>query len=124
MTGFAMALGVAIGVLMLAWVQWRSILRWGEREERQISLSQVCSCSQRHSPPTPSNMTEIESWIVEKAERRERKKPFIYPYDFGYRENFRWGGGWEGEREVVAEEEPTFPPPPASSSSSRWRGTA
>lgn len=35
-----------------------------------------------------SNMTQIEEWIVEKADGRERAAPFVYPYDLGWRRNW------------------------------------
>eukprot|EP00051_Salpingoeca_urceolata_P029574 m.490306 g.490306 ORF g.490306 m.490306 type:complete len:368 (+) comp27808_c0_seq1:218-1321(+) len=54
------SLGVSIGVGVLAYFQYRNIL---------------------------TNMTEIESWIVTKAQRRRREEPFVFPYGLGWRRN-------------------------------------
>lgn len=37
------------------------------------------------------NRTGIEDWIVEKAihRRRSGRPPFVYPYDLGWKDNFR-----------------------------------
>lgn len=58
--GAALAIGVTLGVGMLAGIQWRSILR---------------------------NKTEVENWITKKAKRRERSEPFVFPYDMGWKKN-------------------------------------
>jgi len=34
-------------------------------------------------PPTPSGGSQIEQWIVDKDNARDRKEPFVYPYDLG-----------------------------------------
>lgn len=44
------------------------------------------------------NQTQIEGWIVEKADRREREKPFVFPYELGLKGNIveffhRWANG-------------------------------
>ncbi|XP_067673599.1 palmitoyltransferase ZDHHC6-like [Haliotis asinina] len=66
MFGVGLAIGVIIAVGMLFYVQMKSIWR---------------------------NETGIESWIIDKAEDRERDEDegedFIYPYDLGVRENLR-----------------------------------
>ncbi len=40
------------------------------------------------------NQTTIENQIVRKARDRERIKPFIYPYNLGFKENFRQVFNW------------------------------
>jgi hypothetical protein len=60
-TGCVLGLAVAIAVAMLAWFQLQGALK---------------------------NMTQIEQWIVEKAEGRDRdsdEEPFVWPYCLGGR---------------------------------------
>lgn len=41
------------------------------------------------------NQTQIEGWIMEKAERRQRSEPFVFPYDLGPVQNFKeWFMKW------------------------------
>lgn len=35
------------------------------------------------------NRTQIEDWILEKAQARTRQEPFVFPYDLGWRGNIR-----------------------------------
>lgn len=35
------------------------------------------------------NRTQIEDWILEKAEARPRDTPFVFPYHFGWRGNLQ-----------------------------------
>ena len=113
-----MAIGVALGVLLLAVMQYRSIIRYGPAHHSAPHLRNSVHpntpgravlwrrgpptlapaptlrrlLSTRIPPPLPhSNMTEIESWIVKKAKSRERKQPFVYPYAHSLWENIRYG---------------------------------
>lgn len=49
------------------------------------------------------NQTGIESWILSKAQSRNyrRAKPFIYPYDLGFKENCRQVFNWNETFNVI-----------------------
>lgn len=51
------------------------------------------------------NQTGIESWIIRKARDRNhrRTKAFIYPYDLGFRENFRQVFNWTETFNVIGD---------------------
>ncbi|CAF0936672.1 unnamed protein product [Rotaria sordida] len=73
-----LALGVIFAVGFLLIVQLRSIMR---------------------------NQTGIESWILRKARDRNhrRAKAFIYPYDLGFKENFRQVFNWRESYNVIGD---------------------
>uniref|UniRef100_A0A8D8PT01 Palmitoyltransferase n=1 Tax=Cacopsylla melanoneura TaxID=428564 RepID=A0A8D8PT01_9HEMI len=64
MTVFSIGLsvGVVIAVGMLFYFQVKAILK---------------------------NQTNIEDWIVEKASKRKRDEPFVYPYNLGWKKNIQ-----------------------------------
>eukprot|EP01147_Barroeca_monosierra_P010441 gene10441-2572_t len=62
LTGAAAGIGVALAVSLLAYVQIRSIL---------------------------SNSTDIEKWIVERANSMNPSKPMLFPYNLGWRKNIK-----------------------------------
>ncbi|XP_047131522.1 palmitoyltransferase ZDHHC6 isoform X1 [Hydra vulgaris] len=72
--GFGMSLSVFLSVAFLFYFQLLSIIR---------------------------NQTGIETWIVEKAENRNREDKFIYPYDLGWLKNikqvFTWSSYYIGD---------------------------
>ncbi|XP_041363852.1 palmitoyltransferase ZDHHC6-like [Gigantopelta aegis] len=73
MFGIGLAIGVVIAVGMLFYLQMKSILK---------------------------NETGIESWIIDKAEDRLREPEegdFVYPYNLGYRRNFKEVFTWTGK---------------------------
>ena len=90
--GCAMALGVSIGVSVLGFMQWRSILKCGRRAHSSVFPLFFFSCAET-SPAafsfSPRNQTEIEKWIVDKAHSRERTDTFVFPYNLGWRNNLR-----------------------------------
>ena len=51
------------------------------------------------------NQTGIENWILRKARDRNhrRKKPFIFPYDLGLKENFRQVFNWKETFNVIGD---------------------
>ena len=51
------------------------------------------------------NQTGIENWILRKARDRNhrRKKAFIYPYDLGFKENFRQVFNWKETFNVIGD---------------------
>ncbi len=51
------------------------------------------------------NQTGIENWILRKARDRNhrRTKPFIYPYDLGFKENFRQVFNWRETFNVIGD---------------------
>lgn len=82
--GCAFAFGVALGVTLLGYIQWRSVLTYGSKT---IETSQVQV--RPFHPSIQRNTTELEAWVVEQAVKRKRDTPFVFPYDVGWRENFR-----------------------------------
>ena len=51
------------------------------------------------------NQTGIESWILRKARSRDhyRSKTFLYPYDLGWKENFRQVFNWRETFNVIGD---------------------
>ena len=51
------------------------------------------------------NKTGIESWILRKARDRDhrRAQPFVYPYDLGFKENFRQVFNWRETFNVIGD---------------------
>jgi len=69
LTSSCLATGVFIAVGLLLWFQLYSVIRL--------------------------NKTSVEEYICLKADARRRRKPFVYPYDLGWKRNFKdvlWNG--------------------------------